>query len=107
MLSTISEKFLEFATNNWYNRPQQTEEKLITFLKIEKIEYRVVIKFFVLECSIAIEIHTKMVTVLTKSAPTFPTVCRRVLEFQRARTGVEDKPSSGRSKIDQHQKTSM
>ena len=58
------------------------------------IEYRAVIKFFVLEGLSATEIHTKMVKVLKESAPSFPTVHRWVLEFKRGRTSVEDEPRS-------------
>jgi len=70
----------------------------VYFLTMEKTEYRAVIKFFVLEGLSATEIHTKMVSVLKESAPSFPTVHRWVLEFKRGRTSVEDEPRSGRPK---------
>jgi len=38
---------------------------------MKKIEYRAVIKFFVLEGLSATEIYTKMVKVLKESAPSF------------------------------------
>lgn len=65
---------------------------------MEKIEYRTIIKFFVLEGLSTTEIHTKMVKVLKKGAPSFSTVHRWALNFRRGHTMIEDGPRSGRPK---------
>jgi len=44
----------------------------------------------------ATEIHEKMVKVLKKSAPSFPTVHRWHLQFKRGYSSIEDDPRSGR-----------
>ena len=65
---------------------------------MEKIEYRAVIKFFVLDGLSATDIHAKMEKVLKESSPSFSTVHRWTLEFKRGRTSIEDDPRSGRPK---------
>ena len=74
-------------------------------LKIDKIEYRAVIKFFVKEGLMPSEIHSKSIKVYGDSSPSFPTIKKWAAEFKRGRTSLEDDPREGRPKIQQHQKS--
>lgn len=56
-----------------------------------------VINLFILKGLLVTEIHTKMMSLWKHSAPSFPTIFRWILEFQRSRTSVEDESRSGRS----------
>jgi transposase len=67
-------------------------------LKLNKIEYRVVIKFFVKEGLTPNEIHSKFINVYGDSSPSFSTIKKWAAEFKRGRTGLEDDLREGRSK---------
>jgi hypothetical protein len=59
-------------------------------LKIDKIEYRAVIKFFVKEGLTPNEIHSKFINVYGDSFPLFSTINKWAAEFKRGRTSFED-----------------
>jgi transposase len=67
-------------------------------LKIDKIEYRAVIKFFVKEGLMPSEIHSKSIKVYGHSSPSFPTIKKRAAEFKLGRTSLEYNPREGRPK---------
>jgi transposase len=67
-------------------------------LKINKIEYRAVIKFFVREGLTPNEIHSKFIKVYGDSSPSFSTVKKWAAEFKRGRTSLEVYPREGRPK---------
>ena len=61
-------------------------------LKIDKIEYRAVIKFFVKEGLTPNEIHSKFVKVYEESSPSFSTIKKWAAQFKRGRTSLEVDP---------------
>jgi len=65
---------------------------------MDKIEYRVVIKFFVKEGLTPNEIHSKFIKVYGDSSPSFSTIKKWAAEFKRGRTSLEDDPREGRPK---------
>jgi len=65
---------------------------------MDKIEYRVVIKFFVKEGLTPNEIHLKFINVYGDSSPSFSTIKKWAAEFKRDRTSLEDDPREGRPK---------
>jgi transposase len=65
-------------------------------LKLDKIEYRAVIKFFVKEGLTPNEIHSKFIKVYEDSSLSFSTIKKWTAEFKRGRTSLEDDPSEGR-----------
>jgi hypothetical protein len=67
-------------------------------LKMDKIEYHAVIKFFVKEGLTPNEINSKFIRVYGDSSPLFSTIKKRVAEFKHGRTSLEDDPREGRSK---------
>jgi len=67
-------------------------------LKMDKIVYRAVIKFFVKEGLTPNEIHSKFVKVCGDSSPLFSTIKKWAAEFKRGRTSLEDDPPEGRPK---------
>ena len=67
-------------------------------LKMDKTEYRVVIKFFVKEGLTPNEIHSKFIKVYGNSCPSFSTIPKWAAEFKRGRTSLEDDPREGRPK---------
>jgi transposase len=67
-------------------------------LKMDKIEYRAVIKFFVKEGLTPKEIHSKFIKVNEDSFPSFSTIKKWAAEFKRGRTSLEDDPHEGRPK---------
>jgi histone-lysine N-methyltransferase SETMAR len=67
-------------------------------LKIDKIEYRAVTKFFVKEGLTPNEIHSKFIKVYGDSSPSFSTIMKWSTEFKRGRTSLEDDPREGRPK---------
>jgi histone-lysine N-methyltransferase SETMAR len=71
---------------------------LSVFLKVDKIEHRAVIKFFVKEGLTPNEIHSKFIKVYGDSSPSFSTVKKWAAEFKRGRTSLEDDPREGRPK---------
>ena len=65
-------------------------------LKMDKIEYRAVIKFFVKEGLTSNEIHSKFIKVYADSSPSFLTIKEWAAEFKRGRTSLEDDPREGK-----------
>jgi len=65
-------------------------------LKMDKTEYRAVIKLFVKEGLMPNEIHLKFIKVYVDSSPSFSTIKKWAAEFKRGRTGLEDDPREGR-----------
>jgi len=68
-------------------------------LKMDKIEYRTVKKFFVKEGLTPNEIHSKVINVYGDFSPSFSTIKKWAAEFKRGRTSPEDNPREGRPKI--------
>jgi len=64
-------------------------------LKIDNIEYRAVIKFFVKERLTPNEIHPKFMKVYGDSSPSYSTIKKWAAEFKRGRTSLEDDPCEG------------
>jgi transposase len=67
-------------------------------LKVDKIEYRTVIKFFLKEGLTPNEIHSKFIKVYGFSSPSFSTIKKCAAEFKHGRTILEDDPREGRPK---------
>jgi transposase len=67
-------------------------------LKIDKTEYRAVIKFFVKEGLTPNDVHSKSIKVYGDAAPSFSTIKKWAAEFKRGRTSLEDDPREGRPK---------
>jgi transposase len=67
-------------------------------LKIDKIEYRVVIKFFMKEGLMPNEIHSKFRKVYGHSSHSFSTIKKWGAEFKRGRTSLDDDPHEGHPK---------
>jgi len=65
-------------------------------LKMDKIEYRVVKKFFVKEGSTPNEIHSKFIKFYVDSSPSFSRIKKWTTEFKRGRTSFEVDPREGR-----------
>jgi histone-lysine N-methyltransferase SETMAR len=63
---------------------------------MDKIEYHVVIRFFVKLTPN--EIHLKFVKVYGDSSPSFSTIKKWAAEFKRGHTNLEDDPREGRPK---------
>jgi transposase len=66
--------------------------------EMDKIEYRVVIKFFVKEDLTPNEIHLKFINIYGDSSPSFSTTKKWAAEFKCGRTSLEDDPREGRPK---------
>ena len=64
-------------------------------LRMDKIEYHAVIKFFVKEGLTPNEIHSKFKEVYGDSSPLFSTIKKRAAKFKRGRTRLEDDPREG------------
>jgi histone-lysine N-methyltransferase SETMAR len=62
---------------------------------MDKIEYHVVIKFFVKEGLTRNEIHSKFIKVYGDSSPSFSTIKKWAAEFKCGRTSLEDNPREG------------
>jgi hypothetical protein len=65
---------------------------------MDKIEYCVVIKFFVKESLTPNEIHSKFIKVYGDSSPLFSTIKKWAAKFKRGRTSLKDDPLQGRPK---------
>jgi len=65
---------------------------------MDKIEYRVLIKFFVKEGLMPNEIYSKFIKVYGDSFPSFSTIKKWAAEFKCGRTSLEDDPREGRPK---------
>jgi len=59
-------------------------------LRMDKIEYRAVKKFFVKERLTPNEINSKFIKVYGDSSPSFSTIKKWAAEFKRGRTSLED-----------------
>jgi len=68
---------------------------LSVFLKIDKIEYRAVIKFFVKEGLTPNKIHSNFIKVYGDSSTSFLTIKKWDAGFKRGRTNLEDDPREG------------
>jgi transposase len=64
-------------------------------LKIDKIEYRVVIKFFVKEGLTPNEVYSKFEKVYGDFSRLFSIIKKWAAEFRRGRTSLEDDPHEG------------
>jgi transposase len=64
-------------------------------LKINKIDYHAVIKFFVKEGLISYEINSKFIKVYRDSSPSFSTINKWAAKFKCGRTSLEDDPREG------------
>ena len=64
-------------------------------LKMDKIEYGVVIKFFVKEGLTPNKIHSKFIKVYGDYSPSFSRIKKWAAEFKRGRTSLEDDPREG------------
>jgi histone-lysine N-methyltransferase SETMAR len=73
-------------------------EELSVSLKMDKIEYRAVIKFLVKEGLTPNEIHSKFIKVYGDSSPSFSTIKKWAAEFKRGLTSLEDDPREGHLK---------
>jgi transposase len=67
-------------------------------LKMDKTEYRTVIKFFVKEGLTPNEIHSKFINVYGDTSLSFSKIKKWAADFKRGRTSLEDDPREGRSK---------
>ena len=67
-------------------------------LKMDKIKYRAVIKFFVKEGLTPNEIHSKFIKVYGVCSTSFSTIKKWAAEFKRGRTSLEDDPREGHPK---------
>jgi transposase len=65
-------------------------------LKMDKVEYRAVIKFFVKEGSAPNKVHSKFIKAYGDTSPSFSTIKKWAAEFKRGRTNLEDDPREGR-----------
>jgi hypothetical protein len=74
-------------------------------LKMDNIEYRAVITFFVKEGLTPNEIHSKFINVYEDFSPSFSMIKKWAAEFKRGRTSLEDDPLEGRLKIATTQKS--
>jgi transposase len=72
---------------------------------VDRIEYRVVVKFFVKEGLTPNEIHSKFIKVYEDSSPSFSTIKKWTAKSKRGRTSLEDDPHEGRPKSAKHQKS--
>ena len=68
------------------------------FVKMEKIEYRAVIKYLFLKGNMPTQIKVELDTVYGDNAPSFTTVKFWAAEFKRGRKSLGDDERSGRPK---------
>jgi transposase len=66
--------------------------------KMDKTEYRAVIKLFLKESLTPNEIHSKFIKVYGDSSLSFSTIKKWAAEFKHVRTSLEDDPREGRPK---------
>jgi histone-lysine N-methyltransferase SETMAR len=67
-------------------------------LKIDKIEYRAIKKFFVKEGLTSNELHSKFINICGGCYPSFSTIKKWAAEFKRGRTSLQNDPREGRPK---------
>lgn len=72
------------------------QNEFFLFYKMDKLKYRAVIEFLVLDGMNATQIFEKMRSVYGDISPAFSTVAKWAAEFKRGRTSLEDDPRSGR-----------
>ena len=72
---------------------------------MDKIEYLVVIKFFVKESLMPNEIQLEFIKVYGDSSPSFSSIKKWAAEFKHGRASLEDDPREGYPKVQQHQKS--
>jgi L-ribulose-5-phosphate 3-epimerase UlaE len=72
---------------------------------MDKIEYRVVIKFFVKEGLTPNEIHSKFIKVYRDSSPLFSTIKKLAAEFKRGLPALKMIHVKDFQKVQQHQKS--
>ena len=70
--------------------------KVGNFLKMDRVEYRAVIRFLLLEGKNATNIHKRLSNVYGKSSPSYWNVASWVSEFKRGRKDLNDEPRPGR-----------
>ena len=70
--------------------------KVGNFLKMDRVEYRAVIRFLLLEGENATNIHKRLSNVYGKCSPSYSTVASWVSEFKRGRKDLNDEPRPGR-----------
>ena len=70
--------------------------KVGNFLKMDRVEYRAVKRFLLLEGENATNIHKRLSNVYGKSSPSYSTVASWVSEFKRGRKDLNDEPRPGR-----------
>ena len=70
--------------------------KVGNFLKMDRVEYRAVIRFLLLEGENANNIHKRLSNVYGKFSPSYSTVASWVSEFKRGRKDLNDEPRPGR-----------
>ena len=70
--------------------------KVGNFLKMDRVEYRAVILFLLLEGENATNIVKRLSNVCGKSSPSYSTVASWVSEFKRGRKDLNDEPRPGR-----------
>ena len=70
--------------------------KVGNFLKMDRVEYRAVIRFLLLEGENATNIHKRLSNVYGKSSPSYSIVASWVSEFKRGRKDLNDEPRPGR-----------
>jgi len=66
---------------------------------MDKVEYHVVIKYFVLKDLTLIEIKNELNLILNQSSPLFSTIKKWTVEFKCNRTFINDDECSDRPKI--------
>jgi histone-lysine N-methyltransferase SETMAR len=67
-------------------------------LKMDKTEYRAIIKFFIKEGLTSNEIHSKFIKVYEDSPPSFSTIKKWAAEFKCGHTSLEADPHEGHAK---------
>jgi len=72
---------------------------------MDTIEYRAVIKFFVIESLAPNEIHSRFIKVYGDCSPSFSTIKKWAAEFKRGSTSPEVDPREDVQKVQQHHKS--
>jgi transposase len=75
-----------------------SEDKSRLLVKMEKEEFRAVIKHFFIKGFSASEVKVELDSVHGNSAPHFSTISRWINEFKMGRKSTQDEPRSGRPK---------